>query len=57
MSKTIYKFQTAEKLDRMLQNLNLFLREIPVYELENRPEPAAALLSHATMCPTEEETK
>jgi hypothetical protein len=57
MSQTIYKFQTAEKLDRMLQNLNLFLREIPVYELENRPEPAAALLSHAAMCPTEEETK
>ena len=57
MSQTIYKFQDSEKLDRMLVNLNLFLKEIPVYELENRPEPAAALLSHAAMSRTEEETK
>lgn len=57
MSQTIYKFQDAEKLDRMIRNLDLFLREIPVYELENRPEPAAALLSHAVMSGAEEETK
>lgn len=57
MSQTIYKFPTADKLDLFVKHLDCFLREIPVYELENRPEPAAALLSHATMSRTEEETK
>ena len=57
MSQTIYKFPTAEKLDLLVKHLDCFLREIPVYELENRPEPEAALLSHSVMSRAEEETK
>lgn len=57
MSQTIYKFPEAEQLDLMIRNLDLFLREIPVYELENRPEPEAALLSHTTMSRREEEAE
>jgi len=49
LSQTIYKFHDAQMLDRMLTHLDLFLREIPVFELENLPEPAAAMLSHETM--------
>jgi serine kinase of HPr protein (carbohydrate metabolism regulator) len=49
MSQTIYKFQKSEDLDRMLGHLDLFLQEIPVYELENRPEPEAVRLSYKTM--------
>lgn len=52
LSQTIYKFQNVQALDKMLAHLELFLKEIPVYELENRPEPEAAILSHATMSPT-----
>lgn len=51
MGQTIYKFRSAEKLDKMLAHLESFLIEIPVYELENRPEPAAASLSYETMRP------
>lgn len=51
MSQTIHKFDQVESLDRMLVHLESFLREIPVYELENLPEPAAARLSYETMRP------
>ncbi len=49
LSQTIYKFKEAEQLDKLLTLMNRFLEEIPVYELENRPEPAAARLSYETM--------
>lgn len=49
LSQTIYKFDSARQLDHLLEVLNRFLMEIPVYELENRPEPSAALLSFDTM--------
>lgn len=49
LSQTIYKFETADKLDKMLGHLDTFLREVPVYELENLPEPSAAQLSYNTM--------
>lgn len=48
-TQTIYKFKDADKMDLMLRNLNRFLLEIPVYELENVPEPSAAQLSFETM--------
>lgn len=51
LSQTIYRFESTQKLDKMLSLLEHFLREIPVYELENLPEPAAALLSYKTMNP------
>ena len=49
LTQTIRKFDTAEKLDKLLSLLNRFLTEVPVYELENLPEPAAARLSYETM--------
>ena len=57
LSQTIRKFETADKLDRLLTLLNHFVMEIPVYELENLPEPAAARLSYETMRQTAQETK
>lgn len=49
LSQTIYKFETAEKLDKMLKHLDMFLENIPIYELENVPEPSAVRLSYETM--------
>lgn len=49
MFQTLYRFRKMEMLDRMLAHLELFLKEIPVYEMENLPEPAAARLSYETM--------
>ncbi len=55
LSQTIYKFDSAEQLDCLLAMLNRFIMEIPVYELENMPEPQAARLSFKTMrCGAEE---
>lgn len=49
LSQTIYKFDETEKLDRFLTLLDRLLTDIPVYELENRPEEEAARLSYETM--------
>ena len=49
LGQTIYKFQSEERLDKLLGSLEVFLNEIPVYELENVPEPEAAKLSFETM--------
>lgn len=49
LGQTIRKFDSAERLDKLLTMLNRFLEEIPVYELENLPEPEAARLSFETM--------
>ena len=49
LMQTIHKFDDKERLTKLFQSLDLFLREIPVYELENVPEPSAALLSYETM--------
>ena len=57
MAQTIYKFSTVQEMDRMLGKLDAFLREVPVFELENRPEPAAAIMSHAAMSRCAEEEK
>lgn len=49
VSQTLRKFASMEKLDLMLQLVEKLALEIPVFELENRPEPEAALLSYETM--------
>lgn len=49
LGQTIYKFNSEEQLDKLLASLEGFLKEIPVYELENVPEPEAAKLSFETM--------
>lgn len=49
MTQTIHRFGSEERLDLMLGHLDALLEMIPVYELENRPEPEAARLSYETM--------
>lgn len=49
LGQTIYKLKTADMLDTVLQTLDAFVKEIPVYELENCPVPDAARLSWETM--------
>lgn len=49
MGQTIHRMESARELDALLRILENLLSKIPVYELENRPEPAAALLSYETM--------
>lgn len=44
-----YVFMKKEDLDISLSLLNRLVKEIPVYELENKPEVAAAHLSYETM--------
>lgn len=55
MAQTIHRFPKVEMLDRMLGYLDMLLREIPVYELENLPESDAARLSYEIMCRGAEE--
>lgn len=57
LSQTIHKFKDAEDLDKMLANMELFLQEIPAFELENRPEPEAVRLSYQTMSGNLQEDK
>lgn len=49
MSQTIHKFKKAENLDLLINNVNYLLKEIPIFELENRPVEEAARLSYETM--------
>lgn len=55
ISQTIHRFDKSENLDLMLRHVDLLVHEIPVYELENKPEPAAARLSYETMLRKAEE--
>ena len=55
MSQTIFRFGSVDRLDLMLGNLDKLIETIPVYELENKPEPEAARLSYEIMrCGAEE---
>ena len=47
--QTIHRFRTVENMDRTLAQVDALVRQIPVFELENRPEPEAAQLSYETM--------
>lgn len=47
--QTIHKFKKEERIDLMLSLLEQLVREIPVFELENKPESGAVRLSHDTM--------
>ena len=49
MKQTQRRFRNPENLDLMLSHLEKLVQMIPVYELENRPEPEAARLSYETM--------
>ena len=49
LRQTIFWHDNESELDVFLGLLNSLLAQIPIFELENRPETAAALLSHETM--------
>lgn len=49
LSQTIHKRQNARRLNALLGYLEKLLTRIPVYELENLPEPAAAQMSYEAM--------
>jgi hypothetical protein len=49
MSQTLRKFKDVKKIDLMLGLVDRLVREIPIYELTNKPELDAARLSYETM--------
>lgn len=49
LSQTLRRFQDVENLDLMLSHVEKLVQTIPVFELENRPEPEAAYLSYEIM--------
>lgn len=49
LAQTIRRVPSRERLGKLIDLLEKLLEEIPVYELENLPEPEAARLSHETM--------
>lgn len=49
ISQTMRRFKNEEGLDLMLDRVNKLVVDVPVYELYNLPEPAAAQLSFETM--------
>ena len=49
ISQTLRAFSRVSDMDLMLKHLDSLVRDIPVFELENRPEPEAARLSYETM--------
>ena len=49
LPQTTYRLRKPERMDLLLDHVEKIIREIPVFELENRPEPAAARLSYETM--------
>lgn len=53
--QTMHGFKREESLDRMLASVDSLVRKIPVFELENRPEVEAAMLSYETMRRASEE--
>ena len=49
LAQTMRKFNDAERLSNMLALVDKLVKEVPMYELYNRPEPEAARLSYETM--------
>ena len=49
ISQTMRRFRDVERLDLMLSHVEKLVQEVPVYELFNKPELAAAQLSYETM--------
>jgi hypothetical protein len=49
ISQTLHRFKKIESIDLMLGHVESIVKSIPVFELENRPEPDAARLSYETM--------
>lgn len=48
-AQTIFKFDDPQYLDKLFAILEKIVETVPIYELENRPEPEAVHLSYETM--------
>lgn len=55
ISQTLRRFSTSAYLDILLGTVENLVQNIPVFELENRPEPEAVMLSYDTMRQAAEE--
>ncbi len=49
LGQTIFRLSDSELADALMASLELFLSNVPVFELENLPNRDAALLSYETM--------
>lgn len=49
LSQTTYQLRKMESMDLLLRHVDKLVRMIPIYELENLPDLAAAQLSYETM--------
>lgn len=49
LSQTLHKIGNPAKLGLLLDHIDKLVKEIPVYQLTNKPEPEAAMLSYETM--------
>lgn len=49
LAQTIRRYPSHQGMEKLFALMDLLLREIPVYELENLPVPEAARLSYETM--------
>ena len=48
-TQTHTRFKTTEGLENMINVVDSLVRDIPIYELTNRPEPEAAFMSYKAM--------
>lgn len=53
--QTMYRLHKPENALRLMSAVDALLRRIPVFELECRPDPEAAELSHRVMCAAAEQ--
>lgn len=49
LGQTIFRFNESKYADALMNNIDSFLSNVPVFELENLPDRDAALLSYNTM--------
>lgn len=49
IAQTLFRFKSVGSLDLLLSMVDKLVREIPVFELQNKPEPEAVMLSYETM--------
>ena len=49
LGQTYHRFRTAEGLDRLLTNVDMLVRSIPIYEMTNRADADCVRMSYETM--------
>jgi hypothetical protein len=49
LSQTAAKISNVAKMEKLLETVGRLVKEIPIYELSNKPEPEAALMSYHAM--------